>query len=646
MGLGRLNKRRLLLLRWGGVSTVAVALAVVGIAAVQRQDRGAVPAVGVGVEGVTSVLTRAALMTEVSIRFEDVTEQVGVRFRHFPATRASLLPEDMGSGVAVGDYDGDGHPDLYFVDFAGSIRPGAAVGAERGRSRLYRNVGGERFEDVTDRAGVGLAGYGMSAAWGDYNNDGRLDLYVTAFGPNVLYENQGDGTFRDVTDLCGVQDARFSAGCAWGDYDRDGHIDLYVCNYVDFSFRESELGVVGRQYATEQPYTLNPASYPAQPNALFRNLGDGRFEEVAVSAGVSDPAGRSLAVSWADLDNDGWVDLYVANDVSDNALFRNRGDGGFEDLGAGAMAADYRGAMGLAVGDFDDDLDQDIFITHWIAQENALFRNMLRDSGVLSAPRGGARDDAGRRFVVPGGARLWFMDAAEELGLGQIALDMVGWATGWCDFDNDGCRDLWVVNGSTLEQRDRHELLVPQRAFIFWNRPSEGDGGAGREASFEFVDVAAASCPRLGEAFVGRGGAQVDFDGDGRVDLVLVAHGGEAMVLRNVSPRHTPIVGGAARAALARVARHWLGVDLRQTGGNTYALGARVYLTACGRTQMAEVGCSPSYLSQDALRLHFGLGECERVDSLRIVWPDGTEEVHRPADVDLDLRLTHHADAG
>jgi len=589
--------------RWTGVSVGGVALLTVAVAALARKEYHAVPSVGIGVEGVTSVLTKAVGRDDVPIRFEDVSAKAGIAFRHFPAERASLLPEDMGSGVACGDYDADGFMDLFFVNMAGSVLPGAERDPERGRSRLYRNMEGDRFADVTDTAGIGFVGYGMGAAWGDYDNDGDLDLYVTAFGDNTLYRNQGNGTFHDVTTEAGVQDSRFSAGCSWADYDHDGDLDLYVCNYVDFVFRESDRGLKVRSSKVDEPYTLNPSSYPAQPNSLFRNKGDGTFEEVAVLAGVANPSGKGLSASWVDMDNDGWVDLYVANDVSENGVFRNRGDGTFEDVGPSSLAADYRSAMGIAVADFDDDLDQDLFITHWLAQENALYQNMT------SEERAGGSSDG----------RLWFMDVADAFGLGQISLDMVGWATGFADFDNDGRRDLWMVNGNTLECVADHHALQPQQALIFWNRGLRG-----------YVEIATKACPRLAKPFVSRGGAQADFDRDGKIDLVWPTHGGEVIVLRNIS----------------EPSGHWLRIDLRQRTGNRFALGARVYVTAGEKTQMGEVGSSSSYLSQDELTLHFGLGGSILVDEVRIVWPDGRQELHKGIRADQLVTFTREATVG
>ena len=595
--MGRPNKRRRLLVRWAIVSAIALAATITWAVATRDDDDEAVLP-GADVRGLTSVLSQARPAGPSPIRFKDATAESGIAFHHFPTKRQSLLPEDMGSGVAAGDFDDDGFVDLFFVNFSGNVTPDAPLDPARGGARLYRNIDGRRFEDVTARAGVGFVGYGMGAAWGDHDNDGDLDLYVTAYGNNVLYENRGDGTFTDVTDRCGVQDPRFSAGCAWSDYDRDGDLDLYVCNYVAFMFRSTDRARSKRQYSTEQPYTLNPSAYRSLPNSLFRNNGDGTFTDVAAEAGVADPNGRGLSAAWVDFDNDAWPDLYVANDVSNNGVFRNRRDGTFEDIGPGSLAADYRGAMGIAVADFDNDLDQDLLITHWLAQENALFRNLIID------PMHG--DDAPRE------AR--FLDSADRHGLGQISLDMVGWATGFCDFDNDGHLDLWIVNGSTLEPADDHSRLEPQPQLLFWNQGDE-----------RFIDVAAQACPALAEPFVGRGGARLDYDRDGRPDLVILRHGGDAMLLQNVSESDG----------------RWFRVELRQTGGNTRALGARVYVTAGGRTQMAEIGSSASYLSQDEPTLHFGLGEASTVDSIRIVWPDGTEETHADLPVDRTRRYDH-----
>lgn len=610
--IGGQNRRVQLLVRWTMVCGV-ITVATIAWTVATRFGGDAAVLPGERVEGLTSILDRDLGGRTAPVRFRDVTSAMGLDFRHFPAHRASLLPEDMGSGVACADYDDDGYPDLYFVNFAGSIvdgdRGGSRAGAV-GRSRLFRNVEGTKFEDVTDRAGVGFAGYGMGAAWGDYDNDGDLDLYVTAFGSNVLYRNQGDGTFVDVTEQSGVADERFSAGSAWGDYDRDGDLDLYVTNYVAFVYRAGDRAAVGQQYATEQPYTLNPSSYRPQPNSLFRNNGDGTFQEVAAEAGVADPQGRGLSAVWVDFDNDGYPDLYVANDVSNNGVFRNLGDGTFEDVGAPSLAADYRGAMGLGVSDFDDDLDLDLLVTHWLAQENALFRNMTTEAAAQGETSG----------------RLWFMDDADIHGFGQVSLDAVGWATGFADFDNDAHVDAWIINGSTLERDDGAggRRLEAQQPFLFWNTGENG-----------FVDIAGDSlCAGpdclFNQPIVGRGGAAFDMDLDGLVDLAVNVNGGLGRLLHNES----------------KTSGRWLRVHLRQTGGNTFAIGARCFVTIGDRTRVQAVTGGGSYLSQDESGngvLHFGVGDAARIDNLRVVWPDGQEEVLRDVETNQSIRLTHQA---
>jgi hypothetical protein len=584
-----LNKRHKLMLRWG-VATVVVGLVLgLGLVLASAREDPTAPEADGSIAGLTSILSRAPTPQMLRLRFEDVTEASGVRFEHFPAERRSLLPEDMGSGVAWGDYDDDGDPDLFLVNFCGSILEPVPEGdATQGRCALYRNDGDGRFTDVSRAAGVDVACFGLGAAWGDYDNDDDLDLYVTCYGRNLLFRNDGD-VFTDVTEVADVGDEGFGAGCAWADYDGDGFIDLYVCNYVDFEYQSADRTRTVRQYGSEIPYTINPSAYPPASNRFYRNNGDGTFTDVATDAGIANPTGRSLGAAWFDFDLDGLIDLYVANDVSANGVFRNMGDGTFADIGASSLAADYRGAMGLAVGDYEPDGDLDLFVTHWVAQENAFFENM-----------------AGANIIdAEGNARLFFMDIADMLGLGQLSLRMVGWATGFADFDNDGLLDLWVVNGNTLEEADDNRRLKPQHVQVFRQEPDRG-----------FFEMAEQSCPSLGEPIVGRGGAQADFDGDGRVDLAFMVHGEGVRLLRNTAPSPG----------------HWLGVRLRQPGGNTRAIGARVEVTCGSRVQTAQAGADGSYLSQSDGILHFGLGPAETVDELTITWPDGTREVrHDPA---------------
>ena len=589
------------MIRWGGACLLGLAVLTYGmIAGSARVDPAALNSDGT-VEGLTSVLTREISPAEATFSFEEVSTSAGIAFHHFPATRRSLLPEDMGSGLAWGDYDDDGDPDLYLVNFRGSILEDGSPDGTEGRSALYRNDGNGRFTDVSADSGLDASAFGMGAAWGDYDNDDDLDLYVTNYGPNVLYRNNGDGTFTDVTETAGVGDARFGAGCAWGDYNRDGWIDLYVCNYVKFVYRDADRMRTDRQYDSETPYTLNPSAYSPEPNVLYHNNGDGTFTDVAVEAGVADADGRSLGVIWFDFDDDGLTDLYTANDVLANGVFRNLGDGRFEDIGAKSLAADYRGAMGLAVADMDGDRDLDLFVTHWVAQENALYVNMISE---------GFMDAEGR-------TRLFFMDQADAIGLGQVSLNLVGWATGFADFDNDGNTDLWVVNGHTLEQPDDHTQLVPQRMLMFRHLPPAG-----------FFEIGRWAGETLESPRVGRGGAQADYDGDGRMDLAVMIHGGPPLLLHNTSSTQ----------------HHWLVVRLRQTSGNTRALGARVTLRTGEMQQTAEVGAGGSYLSQSPADLHFGLGPIDIIEELTVRWPDGTLETLQGVSADQCVILSHQAD--
>lgn len=586
-----MNRRYELMLRWGGPCALAtIGLGAIVLPGALRRDPAALESDG-SVGGLTSVLDRTATDAMVRFAFEDVTDRAGLGgFRHFPAVRTSLLPEDMGSGVAWGDADGDGDLDLFVVNFRGALEADDAgssgSGDPAGRCALFVNRGDGTFDERGAEAGLDLAIDGMAAAWGDCDDDGDLDLAVTAFGPNRLMINRGDGTFADGSDRAGVGDAGFGAGCAWGDYDGDGRIDLYVCNYVDFAFRPADRERATRQYGSEIPYTLNPSSFPPQSNRLYRNRGDGTFEDVADAAGVANPTGRSLGAVWFDFDGDGALDLYVANDVSANGVFRNMGDGTFADIGASSLAADYRGAMGLGVGDYDRDGDLDLFVTHWIAQENALLENMTSE---------GWKD-------ADGNLRLFFMDQAEVLGLGQISLRTVGWATGFADFDADGLLDLFVVNGSTLEETDDNRRLKPQETHLF--RQVAGDG---------YFEIGARAAPALATPFVGRGGAYGDFDGDGRIDLALQALGGGVILLRNTTAE-------PGRSLTLR---------LRQPDRNRFALGAVVTVRAGDLVQHGQVGADGSYLSQHQLDLHFGLGDHEGPVEVEVRWPDGTVKIRR-----------------
>ncbi len=555
---------------------------------------------GEAIEGLTADLARQLPEDHPPVRFEDVTEAARIRFRHFSGSRSSQLPEDMGSGAAWGDYDNDGWPDLYVANLAGPLTMTAEeVEGSPAYSVLYHNNRDGTFTEVGATAGVRFLGWAMGAAWGDYDNDGWLDLVVTAYGENRLYRNNGDGTFTDRSSESGVGGAEgFWAGASWGDYDRDGDLDLYVSGYVRYERLADP--TIASDYDVEEPASINPSAFPPERNLLYRNNGDGTFREVAGAAGVLGDRGKSLGAAWSDLDEDGWPDLYVANDVSDNVLFRNDGDGTFTDISHAARVADYRGAMGIAVGDWDGDADMDMVVTHWMAQENALY------SSQLSGPAASGERPAPLRF----------RDEADRYGLGQIALDYVGWGTSFFDYDNDGRLDLLVVNGSTLQQRGNPRLLVPMPDQLFWNRGGE-EG---------FYDVSAVSGEYFGREYGGRGAAFADYDDDGDVDVFIVNHDGPGTLLRN---------DGGNRG-------HWLKVRLEGRESNRSAIGARLRLRAGGAVQVREVGSQASYLSQNDLTEHFGFGAAARADTLTIAWPSGNRQIL----VDLPADRTVHVVEG
>jgi hypothetical protein len=537
------------------------------------------------------------------VRFTDVAEAAGLRFQHFSGTRSTQLPEDMGSGAAWGDYDGDGDPDLFLVNEAGPLGAGPER-ATAARSALFRNDGG-RFADVTEAAGLEVTGWGMGAAWGDYDGDGDLDLFVTRYGTNLLLRNDR-GRFTDVSTVAGVGgQGGFWTGAAWADHDRDGDLDLYVCGYVRFSPDAAAARQTSLQFRSQVPFTLNPSSYPPERNLLYRNDG-GRFREVAGDAGVDNPGGRSLSAAWADFDLDGWPDLYVANDVSDNAMFHNLGDGRFRDVSHAALVADYRGAMGLGIGDWENDGDLDIFITHWIAQENALYENQR---GV---------------FPATAAAPMRFIDYADTEGLGQIALDFIGWGAAFLDYDNDGRLDLLVVNGSTFQDPADPTRLLPMKNQLFWN--------AGHDRGF--YEVGAAAGPSFAEPNVGRGLAVADYDGDGDLDALVTVNGGRPRLLRND--------GGSRRSWLRVVLR---GPGRRASGRgpatSSFATGALVRVAAAGLEQLRQVGDGPSYLGQSPPgEVFFGLGQAEVVDRLEVTWPSGRTQSFQglPARAAVTLR--------
>ncbi len=514
----------------------------------------------------------AAIARVSPVRFTDVTASAGLQMGSEEPARHRALPEDNGSGLAWGDYDGDGWVDLYIVRHTGG-------------NRLFHNNGNGTFTDVTAQAGVGNPhDFGIGATWVDYDNDGHLDLYVTNRGPNRLYRNRGDGTFVDVAPQAGVADPLWGTGTAWGDFDRDGNIDFYLCNYVNYDSdgREPLVQRASARDGYEAPFTLNPNSYDPQPNRLFRNRGDGTFEDVTARAKVADPEGRSLAATFCDLDGDGWLDLYVNNDVSRDRLFRNLGGAlgpgaplEFVDVSAVAGTADPRGSMGLSIAEIGDltghpDGLPDLFITHWVAQENAMYESRITALG-----------------------KLEYHDKARDLRLGEISLDRVCWGSGFADFDLDGRIDLAVANGSTLEQETNPLLLKPEAMFIFMN---DGVG---------FSDVAALAGEATARKYDARGLALADFDHDGKVDIALMTTEGVPVLLRNDT-----------------LTTH-RALTLHLKGAPAFCFGAKVEVTVAGKTQIRWWGADVSYLSTHAAEMIFGLGEAGGADRIVVHWTDG-----------------------
>jgi hypothetical protein len=568
------RKRQTAMVAVGGV----VFLAMVSAAAVLRRPPPEYRP-GEQVEGVTSELARDLPADAPRIAFREVTRAAGIGFQHFSGVRTSQLPEDMGSGAAWGDYDNDGWMDLFIANEAGPLTlDPEAVRSSPARSALYHNNRDGTFTEVGEQAGIDFRGWAMAGAWADADNDGDLDLLVTSYGHLAFYRNDGEGSFTNESRASGLGEPEgFWTGAAWGDYDRDGLADLYVTGYVRYDTAAARAPAA--KYDPENPASINPSSFEPERNLLFHNEGGRTFREVAGRLGVSDPSGRGLSAAWGDLDGNGWPDLYVANDISDNALFLNLGDGLFQEVSERVQAADYRGAMGLALGDWNGDGTTDLFISHWLAEENALYNS---DPATLAA---GAQ------------ASLRFVDEADRFGLGQVSLDDVGWGTFFFDFDSDGRLDLFISNGSTLQSRDDPEQMVSMKSRLFWN------GGA--EAGF--YEVSGVSGSYFEQKYVGRGAAYADYDNDGDLDVFVVNHGGGGVLLRNDAPRRN----------------HWLQVELRGRRGNPTALGAKLRVVAGGRVQLREVGSQGSYLSQSATIAHIGLGGRATVDTLEIIWPDG-----------------------
>jgi hypothetical protein len=514
----------------------------------------------------------------VTVTYADTTRAAGIGFVHTNGARGrKYLPETMGSGLVVFDYDGDGKPDLFFVN-------SAEWPESRGKpsyQALYRNRGDGTFEDTTARAGLRIEAYGIGAAAADYDNDGDEDLYLNALGPDHLFRNRGDGTFEEVTRAAGVGDPGFGSSATWIDYDRDGRLDLFVCNYVAWSPKTDiycTLDGANKSYCT-------PESYKGSTNRLFRNRGDGTFEDVSEKAKVLDPTGKSLGVVAFDYDDDGFTDLAVANDTQPNFLYHNRGDGTFEEIGRTAGIAfseegKARGAMGIDAADYDGSGRESLVIGNFSNEMLALYHNE---------------------------GRGLFIDDAAAAGIGQPSLLTLAFGCFFFDYDLDGRLDIFVANGHV-----ENEIQAVQPSVTYAEPPHLFRGGPdGR-----FEETTAKVGGDLARPVVARGAAAGDFDGDGDLDIAITTNGGPAAVFRND--------GGNANA--------FVRLRLVGAGGksNRDAIGARVRLTYGGRTQARTVRSAASYASQSEMALTFGLGAAVSggTAAAEVRWPDGSTSTY------------------
>lgn len=519
--------------------------------------------------------------------FREAAAESGLLFQHLTgATGEFFMPEIMGPGVALLDYDQDGDLDVYAVQ-GRVLNPGKSwtdalfppPAGYRPGNRLFRNEWIPsrelRFTDVTETAGVGDDGYGMGVAAGDYNNDGYPDLYVTNFGSNLLYRNNGDGTFSDVTRQAGVDDPRWSSSASFLDYDGDGDLDLFVVNYVDFTVRGNK-----RCYApTGEPDYCSPSNYRPLPDRLFRNEGQGRWVEVTQSSGISASYGPGLGVIGADFNGDGLLDIYVANDGTENLLWINRGDGSFEEVGLLAGVAYSQdglpqGGMGVAAGDIDADGDEDLIVTNLTMEGSTLYEN------------------DGRGF---------FHDASRDFGLHGPSFLSTGFGVQWFDYDNDGWLDLFAVNGAVT-------VVPPLRGSPY---PYHQRNQLFRNENGRFREVTAKAGPALEASEVSRGAAFGDIDNDGDIDIVLSNNNGPLRLLLNQVGSSLP----------------WVSVSLEGTRDNRQGLGARLALIRKGESPLwRRAHTDGSYLSAGDARVHFGLGTKDRITALEVYWPSGARE--------------------
>jgi hypothetical protein len=527
------------------------------------------------------------------IRLTDVTRQTGITFVHtHGGCGRRYIVESVSAGLALFDYDGDGDEDIYFLN--GASLTTAKVSSPP-TNALYRNEGGWKFTDVTQRVGVGDTGYGLGVCAGDYDNDGDLDLYLNNYGPNVLYCNNGNGTFTDVTAAAGVANGnRVGAGANFLDMDNDGDLDLFVSNYLIFSVQSH----VDRSWRGVPMYP-GPRDHPPETNTLYRNNGNGTFSDVSEASGIAAPKGWGMGTTCGDYDNDGDTDIYVANDVAVNFLFQNDGTGKFEEVGllSGAaldIAGRQQGSMGANFGDYDNDGWLDLHVTSYQAEFATLYKSL-------------------------GG--LMFEDVTLPCRVGGPTLAHVTWGSGFVDFDNDGNRDVFIACGHVQDNIERYDDTSSYRArnVVFLNM------GQGR-----FVNVSDRCGDGLKPKLASRGAAFDDLDRDGDVDVVILNSQASPTVLRNDSPRN----------------HHWLQIELQGVKSNRDGVGARLKVVAGDLTQIDEVHSGRGYQSHYGMRCYFGLGQRRQVDRIEVRWPSGTVDVLENVDADQCVKIVEGIGSG
>lgn len=522
------------------------------------------------------------------IRLTDITSSSGVTFQHHDGgSGKQYLIELMVAGLALFDYDGDGRVDIYFLN--GAPTRGSTPPKKPWRNALYRNRGDGTFVDVTQSAGVGDTGHGLGVTVGDYDNDGAPDLYVNNYGPNVLYRNNGDGTFSETTQQAGVAAGdRAGAGASFLDIEGDGDLDLYAAHYVKFSYERHAV-----RSRVSYPYPPGPDDYPPVADSLFRNNGDGTFEDISIESGIATVAGPAMGMICCDYDEDGDTDVFVCNDGEANFLFQNDGRGRFNEVGlltgtAYNVHGQANGSMGVDSGDFDGDGRLDLFMTDYTAEAPVLYRSL------------------------PGGL---FEDATNAAGAGAAVFPHTNWGTGLVDLDNDGDRDLFIACGHFLSHLPEFDTRTRYRVknYLLVN------DGQGR-----FRDVTDQAGPGMAVVESSRGAGFDDLDNDGDIDIVVLNANARPTILRNDSP----------------VSHHWLELQLVGRRSNRDAVGSRVIVANGNLTQLAEVHSGRSYQSHYGSRLHFGLGAVADALRVEVRWHGGDREVfdHVPVDRFVILR--------